>query len=130
MILEERFASIDICKRSRKHSDNQTWEDGQGGSDAAELGELTLDRGNLTVPLIDEAPRGGPDDRRIVSAVMLATEAQFQDANFRSGSHVATKIGDEIEEAAQQDRSQKEEPLRVMFGLGASRVTGRSSRAG
>ena len=65
------------------------------------MGELTLDRGNLTVRLIDEAPRGGTDDPRIVSAVMLATEAQFRDADFRSGSHVATEISDKIEEAAQ-----------------------------
>lgn len=43
---------------------------------------------------------GGADNPRIVRAVMLATDAQFQDANFRSGSHIATKISDKIEEAA------------------------------
>ncbi|KAL8766389.1 MAG: hypothetical protein Q9209_006823 [Squamulea sp. 1 TL-2023] len=72
---KEGSASIDICQRSRKHRDSQTRDDGQGASEAAKLGELTLDRGNLTIPLVDEAPRGRTDDPRIVSAVMLATEA-------------------------------------------------------
>ncbi|KAL8730313.1 MAG: hypothetical protein Q9166_004148 [cf. Caloplaca sp. 2 TL-2023] len=120
---EERFTAIDICQRAYTYGEKQTWYDGQRSPETAQLCEATLDLWYFTVPLIDETPRGRTNDGGIMSVIIFSADGQFQDANFRGSSHVATQISDKIDEAAKQNRPKKEVPLDIMFPLEAAAMS-------